>query len=200
MTSCKLFWLPMLVITLICTGCATGYQVSTDYDEHYAFAGKQTFALAVPQNLKTTRDDITKDRITKALREQLKAKGFAETTKEQADIWISFFATSEKQLDYHSYTSYNAFYGYGGCYRCFYAPVGMSNTYSVEYTKGSLLVDVIDPATNKLKWRGSTSNKITTTEADSMSVEERTAMVNAAVTAILEKYPPELNTTSTKDK
>ncbi len=200
MNAFKFLCLPLLVIALCCSGCATSLQVSTDYDEQYTFAGKQHFALTEPQNLKTARDDITKDRITKALREQLKARGFVETEKENADIWISFFATNEKQTDYRSYTSYNAFYGYGGCYRCFYAPVGVSNTYSVEYTKGSLLVDVIDPATNKLKWRGSTSSKITTSEADNMSVEERTAMVNAAVAAILAKYPPIVDTAGSSKK
>ncbi|MGB3621620.1 MAG: DUF4136 domain-containing protein [Ketobacter sp.] len=190
MTYYRLLILNMIGFTLLASGCATSLRVSTDYDEQYSFENKRQYALTHPDDIKTTRNDITKGRIEKALRAQLKLRGFVETDKDKADIWISFFATTEAQQDYRTYSTYNSFYGYGGCYRCFYAPMMMSSTEVVEYTKGTLMIDVIDPATNTLKWRGSTSSKITTTAADSMTVTERTEKASAAVAAILANYPP----------
>lgn len=172
-------------------GCATPLQVATDYDDTYSFKGKQTYALTLPDKMETIRNDLTRSRIEAALRQQLKDKGFTEAEKADADIWISYFGTAKEEQDYRTYTDYNMFWGYSACYRCYY-PAGpaMSTTQVIHYTRGTLMIDFIDPATNKLKWRGTTSSKITTSEADNMSVDERKARINDAVTAILNRYPP----------
>ncbi|MCG8538261.1 MAG: DUF4136 domain-containing protein, partial [Pseudomonadales bacterium] len=59
------------------------------------------------------------------------------------------------------------------------------------YTEGTLIIDVIDPENNQLKWRGTTKSRITTSQADSLTVDERTEKVNAAVGAIMLEYPPQ---------
>lgn len=177
--------------TLLLCSCATHYSVATDYDEQYTFAGKTTYALITPEAIKTTRNDLLRNRIETAIHQQLAARGFQRVDKAQASIWLSYFATAEKQQDIRTYQTYNSYYGYARCYRCIYPVVpAATEVQVVHYTEATLMLDVIDPASNTLKWRGSTSSKVTTATADSMSVAERTAKVNEAVAAILKQYPP----------
>jgi hypothetical protein len=181
----------LLISLLILPGCATRYSVSVDYDDQFSFSGKQSYALIVPEDIQTTRNDLLKKRIESALHQQLKQQGYVQTNKQQASIWISYFATTEKQQDIRTYQHYNSFYGYARCYRCYYPmPVTTTDVQVINYTAGTLIIDVIEPASNTLKWRGSTTSKITTSQADSMSVQERTQRVNEAVAAILAQYPP----------
>lgn len=180
-----------LICILSLSACASYYSVSTDYDEQYSFDGKTTYAVITPQQIKTTRNDLLRNRIESALAQQLDSRGFKQVDKDQAAIWISYFATAEQQQDIRTYQSYNSYYGYARCYRCIYPAMPVTTDVQViHYTEATLIIDVIDPATNTLKWRGSTSSKVTTSVADSMSVAERTEQVNNAVAAILQRYPP----------
>lgn len=180
-----------MIPALLITACTTGFRVNTDFDDQFNFTGKTRYALIMPESIQTTRNDLLKNRIENGLRYQLGLKGFQEVDKANADIWISYFATTEKQQDIRTYQNYNSFYGYARCYRCYYpAPITTTEVQVVNYTEASLFIDVIDPASNTLKWRGSTSSKVTTSAADNMSVSERTEKVNQAISAILKEYPP----------
>lgn len=183
--------LTLLLGGLLLNACASGFRVSTDYDDQYNFKANTTYALITPESIQTARNDLLKNRIENALRQELAHKGFKEVDKASAAIWISYFATSEKQQDIHTYQRYNSFYGYARCYRCFYpVPVTTTDVHVVNYTEASLIIDMVDPVSNTLKWRGSTTSKVTTAAADNMTVAERTAQINGAVSAILEQYPP----------
>ena len=120
----------------------------------------------------------------------MQQRGWQKVERGKAALWISYFATSERQQDVRTYQRYNSFYGYARCYRCYYPVAATTEVQVVDYTEATLMVDVIDPASNTLKWRGSTSNKVTTSWADSMTVAERTERVNQAIAAILRQYPP----------
>lgn len=183
--------LPFTLICLLLTACASQFPVATDFDEQYSFASKTRYAIIVPEDIKTTRNDLLRNRIENALRTELGNRGLQEVEKDQAELWVSYFATSEKQQDIRTWNNYNAYYGYARCYSCYY-PVPMTTTevQVVDYIESSLMVDFIDPASNTLKWRGSTRNKVTTSTADSMTVSERTELVNQAVSAILAQFPP----------
>ena len=176
--------IPCLLILV--ASCATHYSVATDYDDGYPFVGKTTYTLITPDSIKTTRNDLLRDRIETALHQQLQQRGFQQAEKDQAALWVSYFATAERQQYIRTYQRYNSFYGYARCYRCYYQVAATTEVQVVDYTEATLMVDVIDPASNTLKWRGSTSNKVTTSWADSMTVAERTERVNQAIAAIME--------------
>jgi hypothetical protein len=183
--------LPAILISLLLSGCATQFPVATDYDAQYSFADKTRYAIIIPDDIKTTRNDLLRKRIEQALHRELQNRGWQETDQDQAQIWVSYFATSEKQQDIRTWNNYNAYYGYARCYRCYYpAPMATTEVQVVDYIESSLLVDMIDPTSNTLKWRGSTRNKVTTSTADNMTVTERTERINNAVAAILAQFPP----------
>ena len=62
-------------------------------------------------------------------------------------------------------------------------PVGVS---AYEFEEGSLILDFVDPESNKLIWRGSAKAQIDSVDTP----EKREKLINAAVNEILGKYPP----------
>ena len=179
-----------LSLSLLLAGCVTTYNVATDYDDKYDFEDKKTYALIAPEGVKIAHNELVKERIEMTLRRQLKSHGLIEVDKENAGIWISYFGSNERQTDINSYEQYNGFYGYNRCYRCVYTvPMTTTSVQTVNYIEGTLMIDFIDPTTKKLKWRGSTSSRATTSKAAEMTLEDRDENVNGAVAAILAEYP-----------
>ena len=96
-----------LSFSLLLSSCATYLNVATDYDDQFQFSGQSSYALITPKDISNVRNDLLKNRIERALRNELKKKGLTETDKDNADIWVSYFATNEKQQDIRTYHSYN---------------------------------------------------------------------------------------------
>ena len=191
-------YLPLLLLLIWqLGGCTTPLKVSTDYDDQFDFKSQSSYALIQPEKIENAPNDLTKQRIESALKNALDIKGLTLTKKDQADIWVSYFATSEKQQDVQTFHNYNHFYGYANCFRCYQPifPVMTTEVYVTDYTEGTLMVDFIDPKSNTLKWRGMTKSKIATSRADEMTVDERIQTINEAVNVILNQYPPSKNTT-----
>jgi hypothetical protein len=74
----------------------------------------------------------------------------------------------------------NRWYGYraGGW--------GGPQTYAYDYDEGTLLIDVADPATMQLLWRGSATGVVD----PQASPEKRELRINDAVERMLADFPP----------
>jgi hypothetical protein len=158
-------------------GCST-ISVNQDYDPAYDFSKLKTFGF-IPITSEAGIDQLNADRLGEALKTNLTAKGF--TLDEKADFGIALFFTKSTKTDIQS-TGYGYGYGYG--YRG-YGGMGGS-TYVNQYDEGTLVIDFIDMAENKLVWRGIGTGVL----SDNPSVEERTANINNAVMQILNQFPP----------
>ena len=191
-------WLRKPFFPLLCLliwqlgGCTTALNVSTDYDDQYDFQSQSSYALIQPEKIDNAPNDLAKKRIETALTKHLALKNLTVAEKDLADVWVSYFATSEKQQDVQTFRNYNHVYGYANCYRCYRPvfPVMTTEVYVTDYTEGTLIIDIIDPKSKNLKWRGVTRSKMTSSHADSMTVEERIQAIDEAVETILKQYPP----------
>jgi hypothetical protein len=191
----RLKTISIVIAILMLSACATTFDVSTDYDQGFDFGGKNTFAIVTPDNLDTASDALAIGRIENALKTQLEVRGFVSASQTDADLLISYFATSKREQDVQTYQSYNNYYNYSSCYRCgrmggYGMPMSTTEVRVVDYTEGVLIVDIIDPKTKSVKWRGQTSARVSTSTANDMDVTERADLVNNAVNAILNSYPP----------
>ena len=82
-------------------------------------------------------------------------------------------------------TTVNRSYGYG--YGRYGRPMGgYSETRVSEYTQGTLIIDIVDAASNELVWRGSTEGRV----REKKTPEEREKRIRDAVAAILAEFPP----------
>jgi hypothetical protein len=88
-------------------------------------------------------NQITYDAGREFLRQSLLARGFVEDRK-NPDFNVAFYAAARERLNINDWG-----YGYDCCYGYGYGP------YITEYTEGTVLIDLVDPKTKKLVWRGS---------------------------------------------
>ena len=130
-------------------------------------------------------------RIRSAIETQMQAKGFRKVESGEANLRVGYHLILEDQVDYETV---NTYYGGGGWgYRGVYGrygrtgpAMGTSQTYSREYTTGTLIIDFFDVGSKELVWRGSAEGKI----HEANDPQERQARANQAVLMILEQFPP----------
>jgi hypothetical protein len=161
---------------ILFSGCSS-ISVTEDYDPTYDFAKLKTFGF-IPITEKAGIDQINADRLSNAIKTELTAKGY--TVSDKADFGIALFFSKSTKTDIQSY-GYGYGYGYG------YRGMGYGGNVSVsQYDEGTLVIDFIDITSNKLVWRGIGQGVL----QSNLTVEERTANINNAVTQILSQFPP----------
>jgi hypothetical protein len=86
-------------------------------------------------------NSITNQVIGGEIRRAFEARGYVYNAKD-ADFNVVYVANARERIEITN-TGYYGYYGYGGC----------CNVY--EYTEGTVIIDVVDPANKQLMWRGS---------------------------------------------
>ena len=155
--------------------------VRSDHDTTADFSRLRTYGwLQKPSDL--PRDpridnDLIDSRIHAAVNDELQSKGFSEA--ENPDFRVTYHVVLQRKLDVQSFP---VAYGYG------LGRVGaMSTDVRVsEYETGTLLLDVVDSASNELVWRGSAEARID----PNRTPQERTKLIREAVHEMLERFPP----------
>lgn len=183
------FWAVMLgcLSGLLLVGC-TGVSVSTDYDNSRQFNNLSTYAwMESKQKLVVdplVNNDLMNRRIHRAVEASLLAQGYTKASgDESADFFVTYHVSAEDKL---SVDSFHASYGYYPCWGCY----GFGHRFGHEtvvrqYKQGTFMVDVVDPASEQLIWRGVAGRKL-----NSGSPDERDAYVREIVSAILAHFPP----------
>ena len=136
------------------TACGPSIHVNVLASPEANFAGLHTFRiLQVPQrrrgNPNVPNDPMLVNSISyralrQALRSEFEKRGYT-VAEEQPDFTVAYYAAAREKLDVTVWD-----YGYGWRPRW-----GPGRVASVDtYTQGTVIVDVVDPATHELLWRG----------------------------------------------
>ena len=164
--------------------CSSPLKVTTDYDKAVDFSQYKTFGFYQLQDKTGAVSQLNQGRIIDAVKKQMAAKGFTESTT-NPDVLVNVVAIFKDKQQVTANTNY---YGYGGYYRPYAWGGGMASgttTYSTyDYKDGTLMVDVIDAAKKQLVWQG-VGNK----EIDKPS-KDPDAAINNAITKIMAGFPP----------
>ncbi len=180
------------VAMLVLSACASKPNIHTDYNPDYDFSQIKTYYLSIDHN-KDYRSQqgvsLVDQRIEKAIRENLNARGYTEVAKEQADTLVSYHVTTKDRVrvrNYNNNVGYSRYgYGYGYGYG-HYGSVGYGTQTEVQnYQEGILLIDMVDPTMKKVVWRGQGSKKID----KSLSTQEFNVILNEYITALFNKIP-----------
>ena len=170
------------LITVTIAGCSR-VTVTTDHDPSAHFGTLHTYAWrpGPQQGVDDPRFDSTliDKRVRAAVDRVLAAKGYRTAAPgSTAGFLVGYHAVVRQRT---SVQTINSWYGYRvGGWR------GGPPTYAHDYEEGTLLIDVIDPATMKLLWRGSGTAVVD----PSTGAEKRERRINEAVDEILAKFPP----------
>jgi hypothetical protein len=146
----------ILALSVAFAACSS-VSVVTDYDKTADFGKYKTFNVKRPNQLSADIDPekVNKrnvDLIIQNIKEQMLAKGYVESS--EPDLWISFYVKVDtkqevRATNYGFYGGspyyYGPYYGYG---------VGTTDINVVEFTEGTLVIDLVDSKENKLVWQG----------------------------------------------
>ncbi len=178
----SLAWLA-LFSTVGWLGCS-GIHVTTDFDPSANFSDAKSYAWFDERSgVQGDRADVTSlldRRVRSAVDAELQAKGLARVDKSAAKLFVTYHLGVESKLDIDTI---NSGYGYGRYGR--YGGIATTTTVR-EYQEGTLLIDLVDPSSKQLIWRGAGQARL----REYSSPEEREQRVGEAVKAILADFPP----------
>jgi Domain of unknown function (DUF4136) len=146
----------VVAITLsVIAGGARAQSVQSDFDRAFDFSKLKTFAFAQQQrgpNDPLAANPLNDRRIRTALDSQLVAHGYTSDSG-GPDFLVAYHAATRAR------TSLDA-WGYGpGRWRGGRVDVN-------QYTEGTLIVDMVDPASKQLVWRGTATGTIQLKDVD----------------------------------
>ncbi len=174
--------LSTLTVLTFLAGCATAAKVNYQHDPTANFSGLKTYSWASMEPLKTEdpRVDPTKvdARIRQAIDSELAVKGYQKVNS-GGDFQVLYHAAVEHKIDTQRQDIYADAGEFGRSW------MGWEDV-TTEFDVGSLVLDILDPKSEKLIWRSS-ANKTIDLEA---SEAEKDARVHGAVHDMLANFPP----------
>ena len=186
-----------VALLALLAACATPPpKPSVDYDVEHAFSddlkiGFYALSGSVTGDNPMQLTDFQKDRINEALGKALQGKGFTLVdTAREADLLVSWHLNTVEKQDVRTTTSpgYGMSVGYSrynryAMYNC-YSCLNQTDVRVTDYTQGTFIVDMIDPAKNRSVWRSVTQSKM----KGEMLKDEAT--IASAARLVLEDFPP----------
>jgi len=181
---------------LLLSACASGPpKPDVDYKADYNFSQVRSIAFyedsgTVEGDNPLQLSDTQKERIDSAIRHALGQRGFTlvEDTA-AADMLVSWHLVTQFKTDvqsrdtglgmawYHGYNRYSRY----NCWSC----IGpRTEVTSRNYTEGTFIVDMIDPALKRSVWRGVVQSRLSGKQTQDQ------ARYNEAAEAIFAAFPP----------
>ncbi len=166
--------------------CTPTVHVSSDYDtgedfstlHNYRWVGGEDRAGGPPLppflEMAGGERSLIKSRVTEAINRELKQKGYQFAGIGGADFLVEYHLVSRPGFNINTFDT-----GFGFLDR--------SSTSRVnEYQVGTLIIDIIDARKRKLVWRATGQSRLDS----SLNAEQRTEQINAAVSKMLQSFPP----------
>lgn len=180
-----LWYVPFAILVALLSGCVTSAVVTESnavMAPDASLEGAKSFSWAQP--VAVSPADYDKDftgeldaNLRRAIEEDLKQKGL-QLVPLKPDLLVAYDVSVEVPQEKDQVQNYMEGFGYGYAYmagyRYNYTNSDMMGYRPVDlYKQGTLIIDVIDPATNRLLWRGWAEEAISDPEARYSRIQEQ---------------------------
>lgn len=162
-------------------------RVQSDYDPAVKFEGLRTYSWIKTEEKPAADprlgDPLLDKRIRDLVERQLATQGYDTSSTTTPDFMVSYHVALEKKL---AVSTMNDYYGYRAGWGWSYgAGTGrvVPESYVYEYEQGSLIIDIVNPRTHELMWRGAAQAEVKPGKGREQLAE--------AVRRILERFPPQ---------
>lgn len=169
----------LIAITLLAliAGCSRQLQVNTEHDPAYRIDDFKTFDWGQKTNIEAGKNplnynELTDKRIKSAILHELTARGYVRVS-EKPDRIIHYHVIVDDQSIVSMEPN-----GFNGAYW------SRLRTYVYSHREGTLIIDLMDPGTDDLVWRGSVSAEI-----DTVTPDQTEKAINQGVAKIFRKFP-----------
>jgi hypothetical protein len=159
------------ILAVLAAGSALAQKVTTEFDEATDFSKYKTFAIRGGElNSKNPalNSELVKKRIEADIERDLTARGL-DMSSGRADLNVRYRFGSARKTEVERYPA--GWRGWGTRVR------------RVPYAEGTLVIDLRDPKTKSLVWRGIASEE----KSDASKIEGK---LDDMVKKAVEKYPP----------
>lgn len=161
----------ILVLAVLSAALAWAQKITVEFDQAADFTKYKTFAIRDGQlnsRNPALNSELVKKRIEADIARDLTARGLEMTTG-RSDLNVRYHFGSVRKAEIETYPA--GWYGMG------------RRVVRVPYTEGTLVIDLRDPSTRSLVWRGIASEE----KSDGTKIE---GMLDDMVRKAIEKYPP----------
>jgi hypothetical protein len=177
--------LPGLLLALLLVACSSTPTANTDFDPQFDFSGVKKIAIQPIHRTVESQailSDMQIGRVNASLTAELVRRGFQVVPdNNDADMLLAWHLVTQERTDvrtFNSATRYN-------CWNC--RGMGASTNVSVrQYTHGTFIVDMIDPARMQAVWRAVFESRMRDHSDPARAAEAR----DTAVAAALADFPP----------
>ena len=170
------------VLALVLAGCAaSGPTIMVNTAPGTDLSGFETFNFLQP--LGTDRDNGARtpmsSMLADAMTQELTTRGL--TQSDSPDLMVDFFVTTEDRMDVRT-TRSSSMHSMHSVHRSHWGRSSFSTWPSYQttvrqYTQGTLLVDLIDPAANALVAEGAAQNRIRSNEISRQQADDIIAQI-----------------------
>ena len=178
--------LPLSLIALIVSACY-GIPVSQDFEQGFDFSGLKNFAWEANEEDQwgiASSNELVDRRVRSAIENTLTSRQFSQVDAGKADFLVLYNIVVDQRIRSSNVSGGVAV---GRSSRGRHGSIGISTGSQVRtYEQGTLLIDVIDVTSDKLVWRGTSSQAL----PDLSDPQRLTDHINATVAKILEQFPP----------
>lgn len=182
-------YLPVLFVAaaLLVPSFAEAQKVRTDYAHGTDFSKYKTYQwVKISDN--PDLNQLMDQRIKSAFEADLTKEGLTQV-QDNADLLIGYQAAVSQQTQLHTYSSDmgGAGWGYGARWGYGWGGSSSSTTTSSTIRNGTLVLDMMDPKTKQLVFRGIATDTL------SDKPEKNVKKISKASKKILEKFPPKVD-------
>ncbi|MBZ5645201.1 MAG: DUF4136 domain-containing protein [Acidobacteriia bacterium] len=163
--------LKLALLGLLAAQVAQAQKVTVEFDKSVDFTKFKTFAIRggeLNSRNPALTSNLVKKQIESDIEQRLTAKGLTQTSGD-ADLNVRYTFGQARKVEVETYPA--GWYGRG------------TRAVRVPYAEGTLVIDLRDPSTRVLVWRGVASDEKT----DPAKLEGK---IDDMVKKSIEKYPP----------
>ena len=158
---------------------AAAQDVKVDFDKAFDFSTIKTFSMKLGTGW---GNDLSERRVLTEFEEEIVAKGWKKVDEAQANIQVVLHGATQTKRTASTFYS-----GMGGGYGMYhYGGMGMGSSQTVvnEYTVGTLVVDMFEPGSKHLVFRGVAEGEI------SDNPKKNASRLDKASTKMFKNFPP----------
>ncbi len=171
---------------VVFSGCATA-TISSDYNRTVDFSKLKTYGWSSEQkptgDLRFDDPDL-RAVIKRSIETELQAKGLQSAGAGQPDMLLKYYITVEAKQERMSDYNPPNFNSRTGVVTM--PTVGARNVAAFKYEDGTFVLDMLDPTSGGILWRGSLEGMVD----PGGTPEKRKARAPGAVAKVLAKFPP----------
>ncbi len=173
----------VLLIFLFLGACSSSPSNDAIYYKKFNFSNVQSYSI-YPRNSEFTEtqniSDSQRNGIEIAIEKAMDHQNFQYAPLDEADVVVTYHILSGKPDEYSRYNKAVLF-----CQHCLKASTWHQSSKAIKLTRGSLVIDLIDPKKKRSVWRNAQELKIKAKD----NSREANEKIQQAVKIMLQQYP-----------